>query len=164
MVKGSILVAEDNVDHAELIRRAIERVDCSCRTDVVRDGAEAIDYLFATGDYADRDPRQTPDLILLDLKMPKMGGLQVLQVLRRVRSRGSDRLPPVVVLTSSKQERDLISAYDLGAHSYIEKPTEFTDLVSAVRQVVEYWLGLNRSPPKRPHEAPGRLRRPKNGS
>ncbi len=155
MAERNILLAEDDPAHAELIRRAIGQVDRSCRVDVVRDGVEAIDHLFATGTRAEREQKEMPDLILLDLRMPKMDGLQVLQVLRRVRSGGSMRPPPVVVLTSSKQETDIVEAYNLGAHSYIQKPSGFPELVSAVQQIVQYWLGLNTSAPTRRHEVPG---------
>jgi two-component system, response regulator len=148
----TILLAEDDPAHAALIRQAIERVDCSCRADVVSNGLEVIDYLFATGSHADRDSSRMPDLIMLDLKMPKMDGLQVLQVLRRVHWDDHSRLPPVIILTSSKHQKDILDAYNLGAHSYIQKPIGFSKLVEAVRQIVEYWLGLNQYPPTRQHE------------
>lgn len=158
MAESTILLAEDDPAHAALIRRAIERVDSSCKIDVVGNGIEAIDYLFAAGSHTDRNADDVPDLILLDLKMPKMDGLQLMQVLRRVRFPNGRRLPPVVVLTSSKQETDVVKAYNLGAHSYIQKPSGFSGMVDAVRQIVQYWLGLNTSPPVRPSEAPWRLR------
>jgi two-component system response regulator len=112
-----------------------------------------IDYLFRTGVYAGREPDESADLLLLDLKMPKMDGLQVLQVLRRVRSLDRSKLPPVVILTSSRQDKDIVRAYRLGAHSYIQKPTSFVELVEAVRRIVEYWLGLNKSAPARWRDA-----------
>ena len=153
MSDKTILLAEDDPAHAALIREAIEQADGSCKIDVVNDGVEAIDYLFATGSHADRDAGQMPDLILLDLRMPKMDGLQVLQVLQRVRfSDNYTRLPPVVVFTCSKHEMDLVDAYRLGARSYVRKPMGFSKLVEAVRQIVGYWLGLNESPPMRRHE------------
>lgn len=149
MEQKTILLAEDNPEHAELIRRAFERMGSGYRLHVVANGAEVIDYLFATGSYADRDTSQMPSLMLLDLKMPEMDGLQVLQILRRVRGDAAGQLPPVVILTASQEESDLVDAYRLGAHSYIQKPAEFSQLVEAVRQIVDYWLGLNRMPPPR---------------
>jgi two-component system response regulator len=152
---GSILVVEDDASHAQLIRRAIQRVDPSCRIDITNDGVEAIEYLFGTGPHLNRSPADIPDLILLDLKMPRMGGLQVLQVLRRARPGGQGHSPPVVVLTSSAYEQDIVSAYNLGAHSYIQKPAGFDELVESVRRIVDYWIGLNTAPPKRPIETAG---------
>lgn len=141
-----ILLAEDDPAHARLIERALKEVDQECLLEVVGDGAEAIDYLFATGEYRGRDTRQTPNLILLDLKMPKMDGLQVLQVLRRVRSDQTARLPPIVVLTSSTNRTDIAEAYRLGAYSYICKPLDFGSWVGAMRQIITYWLDLNQPP------------------
>ncbi len=149
MEQKTILLAEDNPEHAELIRRAFERMGSGYRLVVVANGAEVIDYLFATGSHADRGASQMPSLMLLDLKMPELGGLQVLQVLRRVRGDAAGQLPPVVILTASQEESDLIDAYRLGAHSYIQKPAEFSQLVDAIRRIVDYWLGLNRMPPPR---------------
>jgi two-component system response regulator len=151
-------LAEDDPAHAALIRQAIQRADSSCQIDVVNNGVEAIDYLFATGSRADRDASQMPDLILLDLKMPRMDGLQVLQVLQRVRFNDNHtRLPPVVVFTYSKHEMDLVDAYRLGARSYVRKPMGSPKLVEAVQQIVGYWLGLNESPPMRRHETHAEL-------
>jgi two-component system response regulator len=151
-------LAEDDPAHAALIRQAIQRADSSCQIDVVNNGVEAIDYLFATGSRADRDASQMPDLILLDLKMPRMDGLQVLQVLQRVRFNDNHtRLPPVVVFTCSKHEMDLVDAYRLGARSYVRKPMGSPKLVEAVQQIVGYWLGLNESPPMRRHETHAEL-------
>ena len=141
-----ILLAEDDPSHAMLIQRAIQKVDSTCDVAVVCDGVEAIDYLFATGEHADRDASEMPHLILLDLRMPRMDGMQVLQVLKRVRFEGGRRMPPVVILTSSENDADVVEAYTRGAHSYICKPTAFAELVEAIRRVVEYWLGLNVSP------------------
>jgi two-component system, response regulator len=147
-----ILLAEDDSAHTALIREAIQQADSSCKIDVVNDGVEVIDYLFATGSRADRDASRMPDLILLDLRMPRMDGLQVLQVLQRVRFADRTRLPPVVVFTCSKHETDLVDAYRLGARSYVRKPMGFSKLVEAVREIVGYWLRLNESPPMRRHE------------
>ncbi len=113
---------------------------------VARDGAEALDFLFSTGRYAEREPYAMPDLILLDLKLPKIDGLGVL---RRMRASENTRLTPVVVLTSSREERDIIESYDLGANSYIRKPVDFEQFTRAVGQIKLYWLDLNEPPPTR---------------
>jgi two-component system response regulator len=151
MADKTILLAEDDPAHARLICEAIQQADSSCKIDVVNDGVEAIDYLFAIGSHADRNASQMPDLILLDLRMPRMDGLQVLQVLQRVRFTDGTRLPPVVVLTCSKHETDLVDAYRLGARSYVRKPMGFPKLVEAVQQIVGYWLRLNEPPPMPRH-------------
>ncbi len=151
MVTGekTILLAEDDPSHEALFRRAMSDGGFTCQIDVVRDGTEAINYLFATGEYADRDPQELPALILLDLRMPKMSGLQVLQVLRRVRGEDSLRFPPVVVLTSSSMDNDVAEAYRLGAQSYICKPTDYRTFASAVCETLHYWLDLNHPVPIR---------------
>jgi two-component system, response regulator len=148
MIDKRILLAEDDPSHAELLRRAVEQSGVGCRLDIVHDGVEAIEYLFATGGYADRDPRDPPDLILLDLKMPRMNGLQVLQVLRRTRGHDQRRFSPVVILTGSENDRDIAEAYRLGAQSYICKPLDYPTFASTIRETLEYWLGLNRPVPK----------------
>jgi CheY-like chemotaxis protein len=112
---------------------------------VVRNGVEVLDYLFATGAYADRDMRVMPEVIMLDLKLPKMDGLEVL---RRIRADDRTRLLPVVILTSSDEERDIIEGYKLGANSYVRKPVDFTQFAEAVRQLRLYWLVLNEVPPR----------------
>jgi len=142
----TILLAEDDSAHVRLIDRALKEVDQECLLEVVDDGAEVIDYLFATGEHRGRDARQMPNLILLDLKMPKMDGLQVLQVLHRVRSDQTTRLPPIVVLTSSTNQADIAEAYRLGAYSYICKPLDFGSWVDSMRQIITYWLDLNQPP------------------
>ncbi len=142
-----ILLAEDDPGHEALFRRALESCGIVCRMDVVRDGTEVIDYLFCTGRHQDRNPGEMPDLLLLDLKMPKMNGLQVLQVLRRVRGEDRKRFPPVVVLTSSDLDRDVSEAYRLGAQSYICKPMSYSDFSGAICETLHYWLGLNRPAP-----------------
>lgn len=111
---------------------------------VAHDGAEALEYLFAEGAYADRDRNVMPEVILLDLKLPKIDGLEVL---KRLRADERTRLLPVVILTSSNQEQDIIASYDLGANSYIRKPVDFAQFIEAVRQLGLYWLVLNESPP-----------------
>ncbi len=147
MPEKTILLAEDDPSHVALFRRATADSGVACRVDVVSDGVEAIDYLFFTGEYKHRNPRQMPDLILLDLKMPRMDGLQVLQVLRRVRGEDHTRFPPVVVLTSSDLDHDITDAYRWGAQSYIRKPLGYPDFAAAVRETLQYWLGLNQPVP-----------------
>jgi len=139
-----ILLVEDNDDDVELTLRALRRNRVANRVDVVRDGAEALEYLFATGGYAGRDVHDTPNLVLLDLKLPKVGGLEVLE---RLRSDPRTRRFPVVILTSSNVESDLARSYDLGANSYIRKPVDFTQFMEAVNQLGLYWLVLNEAPP-----------------
>jgi len=139
-----ILLVEDNDDDVELTLRALRRNRVANRVDVVRDGAEALEYLFATGSYSGRDLRDTPNLVLLDLKLPKVGGLEVLE---RLRADARTRRLPVVILTSSNVESDLARSYDLGANSYIRKPVDFTQFMEAVNQLGLYWLVLNESPP-----------------
>jgi len=139
-----ILLVEDNDDDVELTLRALRRNRVANRVDVVRDGAEAMEYLFATGSYSGRDLRDTPNLVLLDLKLPKVGGLEVLE---RLRADARTRRLPVVILTSSNVESDLARSYDLGANSYIRKPVDFTQFMEAVNQLGLYWLVLNEAPP-----------------
>ncbi len=148
-----ILLAEDDPQHVALFKVAVRKSGMACRVDVVCDGAEAIDYLFGVGQYKDRDTREMPNLILLDLKMPKIDGIQVLQILRRVRSDDSLRFPPVVVLTSSDLDDDITEAYRLGAQSYIRKPLSYEEFTSAVRETLQYWLGLNRAAPAHRHSS-----------
>ena len=149
-----ILLVEDNDDDVELTLRALRRNRVANRVDVVRDGAEALEYLFATGSYAGRDVRDTPNLVLLDLKLPKVGGLEVLE---RLRADPRTRRLPVVILTSSNVESDLARSYDLGANSYIRKPVDFTQFMEAVNQLGLYWLVLNEAPPYGASRAPSRL-------
>ena len=139
-----ILLVEDNDDDVELTLRALRRNRVANRVDVVRDGAEALEYLFATGSHKGRDVRDAPNLVLLDLKLPKVGGLEVLE---RLRADPRTRRLPVVVLTSSNVESDLARSYDLGANSYIRKPVDFTQFMEAVNQLDLYWLVLNEAPP-----------------
>ncbi|MEW6402800.1 MAG: response regulator [Chloroflexota bacterium] len=140
-----ILLVEDNPDDEALTMRALRKNNIGNELHVVRDGAEALDFLFCTGAYADRDPRKKPEVILLDLKLPKVDGLEVL---RRIRADQNTQLLPVVILTSSKEEQDRIRGYSLGANSYVRKPVDFTEFVDAVRQLGLYWLVLNEAPPK----------------
>jgi two-component system response regulator len=140
-----ILLVEDNPDDEALTLRALKKNNIGNELIVVRDGAEALEFLFCTGAYADRDPLKKPQVILLDLKLPKVDGLEVL---RRIRADERTRLLPVVILTSSKEEQDRINGYKLGANSYVRKPVDFTEFIDAVRQLGLYWLVLNEAPPK----------------
>jgi two-component system response regulator len=144
MFNSTILLVEDNPDDEALTLRAFQKNNI--RNDVVtaRDGVEALDFIFGTGAHAGRDPQDTPAVILLDLKLPKIDGLEVL---RRLRSDQRTRLTPVVILTSSKEEQDLIRSYSLGANSYVRKPVDFTEFMEAVRQLGMYWLVLNEPAP-----------------
>jgi CheY-like chemotaxis protein len=140
-----ILVVEDNPDDEALTLRALKKNNIGNQVFVVRDGAEALDFLFCTGAYAERDPHDMPQIILLDLKLPKVDGLEVL---RRLRADERTRLLPIVILTSSNEEQDLIEGYKNGANSYIRKPVDFNQFVEAVRQLSLYWLVLNEPPPQ----------------
>jgi len=139
-----ILLVEDNPRDEELTLRAFKKSNVMNRIVVTRDGAEALDYLFARGAHAGRDPESMPQVVLLDLKLPKVDGLEVL---RTIRSDERTRLLPVVVLTSSKEEQDLINSYSEGANSYVRKPVDFQQFVDAIRQLGLYWLLINESPP-----------------
>ena len=139
----TILLVEDNPDDVELLMRALKKNNIANDITVTHDGAEALDYLFGGGKYTERDTSDTPRIILLDLKMPKINGLQVLE---RIRSDERTALTPVIILTSSKEEQDLISGYRSGANSYVRKPVDFNEFVDAVRQIGLYWLLINESP------------------
>ncbi len=140
-----ILLVEDNLDDVELTLRSLKKHNISNEVVVTRDGAEALDYLFTTGAYADRDKSTMPAVILLDLKLPKIDGLEVL---RRLRADERTKLLPVVILTSSKEEQDMLNGYKLGANSYVRKPVDFNQFSDAVKQLGLYWLLLNEPPPK----------------
>ena len=139
----SILLVEDNPDDEELTVRALERNHIANRVIVARDGQEALDYLFADGEWSGRDVEDTPSVILLDLHLPKIDGLEVLQ---RIRADPRTTLAPVVILTSSMEQQDLIRGYGLGANSYVRKPVEFEQFVKAVGQLGVYWLMVNEVP------------------
>jgi two-component system response regulator len=141
-----ILLVEDNPDDEELTRLAFRENKILNEVVVARDGVETLDYLFGTGQYAGRDPGQLPQIILLDLKLPRLNGLEVL---KRLRADPRTALIPVVVLTSSSEQADVLASYRLGANSYVRKPVEFHRFADAVRQLGIYWLQLNETPPKR---------------
>jgi len=141
-----ILLVEDNPDDEALTMRALVKNNVVNKIVVVRDGVEALDYLFGTGAYAGRDTNVMPQVILLDLKLPKLDGLEVL---RRLRADPRTELLPVIILTSSREEQDLIKGYKLGANSYIRKPVDFPQFAEAIRQLKLYWLVINEPPPNR---------------
>ncbi len=140
-----ILLVEDNLDDELLMLRAIQRNQIRHPVTVVHSGREALDYLFGLGKYCDRDTQQTPQVILLDVQLPNMSGIEVLKRIRR-----DDRTCciPVVMLSTSNHERDRLDSYRFFANSYLHKPTEFTHLLETVRQIGQYWLGLNQAPPR----------------
>ena len=144
MKNSTILLVEDDPDEEALTLRALKKSNIGNEVFVVRDGVEALDFLFCTNKYADRDPDELPQLILLDIKLPKMDGLEVL---RRLRADKRTHLLPVIILTSSKEEQDLIQAYRSGANSYVRKPVDFTQFAESIRELGMYWLVLNEAPP-----------------
>jgi len=140
----TILLVEDNPDDEALAIRALQRYHISNEIIVAHDGVEALDYLFGTGTYAGRDLSAKPTVILLDLKLPRIDGLEVL---RRLRDDDRTRLLPVVILTTSNEEQDMLSSYSLGCNSYIRKPVDFIQFSEAIRQLGMYWLLMNELPP-----------------
>jgi two-component system, response regulator len=144
MSERVILLVEDNADDEELTLRALQKSNILNPVTVARDGVEALDYVFCRGAHASRDIRDQPQVILLDLKLPKLDGLEVLKA---VRSDPRTKRIPIVILTSSAEEQDIVSGYELGANSYIRKPVDFTQFVEAVRQLGLYWLVLNQANP-----------------
>ena len=144
MNRKTILLVEDNANDEYLTLRALKKYNVANDVVVAHDGVEALDYLFATGAHAGRDTRELPLVVLLDLKLPKVDGLEVL---RRVRGDERTRLLPVVILTSSNEERDVINGYKLGTNSYVQKPVDFTAFMDAVGQLGLYWLMLNQPVP-----------------
>ncbi|MGH8223925.1 MAG: response regulator [Woeseiaceae bacterium] len=139
-----ILLVEDNPKDEELTLRALKKSNVLNPVVVARDGAEALDYLFVRGKYAERDATLQPQVVLLDLKLPKINGLEVLKA---IRADQRTRLLPVVILSSSTEDQDLISSYDLGANSYVRKPVDFAQFLEAARRLGLYWLVLNESAP-----------------
>jgi len=143
MKERRILLVEDRQDDIDLTLRSLKDNKVTNKVDVVRDGAEALDYIFATGAYSDRNIEDQPSVVLLDIKLPKVDGMEVL---RRIREDKRTKTLPVVILTSSKEEKDLINGYKLGCNSYIRKPVEFEAFSKAVRELGLYWLILNEPP------------------
>lgn len=143
MNNKQILLVEDNPDDVALTMRALKKNNIANEVVVAKDGVEALDYLFGTGAYAGRDVGKIPAVVLLDLKLPRIDGLEVLE---RIRKDERTKITPVVILTSSKEEQDLIRGYKLGANSYIRKPVDFIQFSEAVRQLGLYWLILNEPP------------------
>lgn len=143
MKSTTILLVEDTADDEYLVKRVFTKINLINNLFVVRDGAEALDYLFGTGAHANRDATQMPAVVFLDLKLPKISGLEVL---RRIRADERTKLLPVVILSSSQEEQDLIQSYSLGANSYVRKPVDFTEFTEAVQQLGFYWLLLNELP------------------
>jgi CheY-like chemotaxis protein len=141
---SEILLVEDNASDAELTLHALRKNNLANRIRLVRDGEEALDFLLCRGTFSDRQFDSPPHLVLLDLKLPKIDGIQVLQ---EIKANPRTRSIPVVVLTSSKEERDLVKSYQLGVNSYIQKPVSFADFQNVVRQLGMYWLLLNNNPP-----------------
>ena len=146
MTNKIILLVEDNQDDEILTIRALTKNNILNRVVVARDGAEALDYLFGRGAYADRDPEDLPELVLLDINLPKLSGLEVL---RQIRNDPRTRLLPVVMLTTPNEEQDRLGSYQLGANSFIRKPVDFSQFSEAIRQLGVYWLVLNQGPPHR---------------
>lgn len=144
MDERTILLIEDNPDDIDLTIRALKKNKIENKVVVMTDGAAAVDYLLNDGSYCNAEPTIMPSVILLDLKLPKISGLEVLQ---RIRSHPQTKLLPVVVLTSSREERDLLVAYSLGANSYIRKPIDFNHFMYAIEQIGSYWLVINELPP-----------------
>lgn len=139
----TILLVEDNPDDEKLTLRAFKKSNIKNEVVIARDGAEALDYLFGIGSYAGRDLSVMPHLILLDLKLPKIDGLEVL---RQLRADPRTKLLPVVILTSSKEQEDMVRGYSLGANSYVRKPIDFNQFIEAMQQLGMYWLVLNEFP------------------
>ena len=145
MQEKIIFLVEDNPDDVVLTERALKKSHILNKLVLARDGAEALEYIFGTGNYSGRDMSKMPEVILLDLKLPKIDGLEVL---KKIRADKRTKLLPVVILTSSKEENDLINGYSLGANSYIRKPVNFNQFAEAIRQLGLYWLVLNEAPPQ----------------
>lgn len=145
MENKTILLVEDNIDDVDLTLHALKKNNIRNEVVVVSDGAEALDYLFGTGRFSARDLKNMPTLILLDLQLPKIGGLEVLE---KIRENDRTKFLPVVILTSSKEEQDIIKGYSLGVNSYVRKPVDFNQFTEAVNQLGLYWLLLNELPSK----------------
>ena len=145
-MEKTIMLVEDNANDEELTLRALRKSNIANEVFVARDGQEAVDFLFSTGRHAGREPARMPAVILLDLKLPKLNGIDVLQ---RIRADARTRLIPVVVLTSSSEDEDMLRSYQSGANSYVRKPIEFSAFANAVTQLGMYWMLINQAPPGR---------------
>lgn len=142
-MEKTILLVEDDKSDIDLALRAFRKINISSRIDVVEDGQEALDYIFCKNQYADRDPNKLPDIVLLDLKLPIIDGIDVLKA---IRSNPITKKIIVVILTSSNQEKDLVNGYNLGVNSYLIKPVDFRDFMDLLQQINNYWLTLNKTP------------------
>lgn len=138
-----ILLVEDNMSDAELIVRALRKVNLANHVAHVKDGEEALEFIFATGKYSKREKKNVPKVILLDIKMPKVDGIEVL---RQIKTNNETRRIPVVIMTSSKEEQDIIRSYELGVNSFVVKPVEFNDFAKAVSELGLYWVLINQPP------------------
>lgn len=143
MNHGTILLVEDNPDDEVLALRALKKTQTKNNVVVTRDGQEALDYIFGKGKYNGRNPDETPQVIFLDIKLPKLSGLEVL---KNIREDKRTSLIPIVLLTSSDEERDMVDGYKLGANSYINKPVDFDEFIEQVKVLGRYWLGFNKTP------------------
>ena len=146
MANKTILLVEDNLDDIDLTLRALKKNNIKNEVKVAYDGAEALDYLFGNGKYTGRNLNDMPAVILLDLKLPKIDGLEVL---KKIRANESTKFLPVVILTSSKEEKDIVNGYSLGVNSYVQKPVDFNHFAEAVSHLGLYWLLLNEIPPNK---------------
>lgn len=145
MTAKTILLVEDNLSDIDLTRRALDKARIMNELIIAEDGEEALDYMFGTGKYAGRDPHQMPAMVLLDLKLPGIDGMEVL---RQIRANPITHRQPVVILTSSKEELDIATSYDLGVNSYIRKPVDFYQFADSIQCLGLYWLVLNEVPPQ----------------
>ncbi len=145
MIEQTILLVEDNATDEGLTLRSLKKSNILTKVVIARDGPDALDYVFAQGSYTGREATEEPQIVLLDLNLPKIGGLDVLKA---IRADERTKLLPVVILTSSKEDRDLLAGYKLGANSYVVKPVDFTQFSDAVRQLGLFWLLINQKPPK----------------
>jgi len=145
-MEKTILLVEDNPNDEELTLRALRKANIANEVAIARDGQEALDFLFGTGKYAGRELPSMPAVVLLDLKLPKLDGIDVLQ---RIRADPRTRLVPVVILTSSSEDEDMVRSYQSGANSYVRKPIEFSAFANAVTQLGMYWVLINQIPPRR---------------
>ncbi len=144
MVEQTILLVEDNADDVELAMHGLREMRTDCQIEIARNGEQALDYLFCAGEYAQRDPRDKPALILLDIRLPDISGFEIL---KRLRDSQENRRIPVVILSASDDESDIVAGYDLGANSYLCKPVKFSAFSDVLEQLGLYWLAMNTPPP-----------------